>query len=136
MDFSAFPMDRQECIFKVGSPNLDMTHIIFDSFHTVDDLFVKAAKEYQHINITDSGPNVAVFPDGNFSVTGLKFVFKRPLLPFILEFYLPCGGMVTLSWISFIISPSAIPGRTTLLVTLFLVLTGYFGSIQVCLLYY
>ncbi len=37
---------------------------------------------------------------------------------------------VCVSWISFLIPSHAIPGRTTLLVTLFLVLTGFFDNIQ------
>ena len=131
MDFSKFPMDQQECKLKTGSPNLDVNHIVFKSQHILEETFVKDTKEINYISIADKENWNETFRDGTFSMVGLTIRFTRPMLPFVLEFYLPCAGMVVLSWISFIISPTAIPGRTTLLVTLFLVLTNYFGNMQV-----
>lgn len=95
----------------------------------------------------------AAYPSGNWSLAGFNVVLKRFTSPYIMKYYLPCAIMasifstcemsfnfltwyvlplqVCVSWISFLIPSYAIPGRTTLLVTLFLVLTGFFGNIQV-----
>ncbi len=74
---------------------------------------------------------MASYPSGNWSLAGFNVVLKRFTSPYIMKYYLPCAIMVCVSWISFLIPSYAIPGRTTLLVTLFLVLTGFFGNIQV-----
>ena len=40
------------------------------------------------------------------------------------------GLFVVVSWISFLVNPEVIPGRMTLLVTIFLVLINIFNTIQ------
>ena len=42
----------------------------------------------------------------------------------------PPGLFVVVSWISFLVNPEVIPGRMTLLVTIFLVLINIFNTIQ------
>ena len=43
----------------------------------------------------------------------------------------PSSGLfVVVSWISFLVNPEVIPGRMTLLVTIFLVLINIFNTIQ------
>lgn len=44
--------------------------------------------------------------------------------------YLPCILFVVVSWISFLIRPSVVPGRMALLVTLFLVLVNVFNNVR------
>merc|ERR1719481_1747419 len=43
--------------------------------------------------------------------------------------YLPSGMFVIVSWISFLIPPDIVPGRMTLLITVFLVLVNIFNTI-------
>ena len=47
-----------------------------------------------------------------------------------LQIYLPCILFVVVSWISFLIRPSVVPGRMALLVTLFLVLVNVFNNVR------
>ena len=71
------------------------------------------------------------FFSGHYAITGFKIDLSRYYQSYILRYYLPMIAMVIVSWISFIIPPDIIPGRTALLVTIFLVLTSIFGHIQV-----
>ena len=73
-----------------------------------------------------------VFRNGDwFAETGILFVLHRRPGSYIMRYYLPSFAMAVVSWISFVIPPEAIPGRVGLLVTLFLVLTTLFTSLQV-----
>ena len=48
---------------------------------------------------------------------------------YIITCYLPSGMFVIVSWISFLIPPDIVPGRMTLLITVFLVLVNIFNTI-------
>ena len=50
-------------------------------------------------------------------------------MKYLFNFYLPSGLFVIVSWSSFLIPPEIVPGRMTLLVTLFLVLINIFNNI-------
>ena len=44
----------------------------------------------------------------------MQFVFKRNILHSIIQFYVPSALLVIISWLSFWISPDAIPARVTI----------------------
>ena len=48
---------------------------------------------------------------------------------YIVTYYFPAGMFVIVSWISFLVPPESVPGRMTILVTVFLVLVNIFNSI-------
>ena len=72
----------------------------------------------------------------NYSVTGFQLLPTRKMSFYIVTYYLPSGLFVVVSWIrqnnpsvsltykilffSFLVNPEIIPGRMTLLVTIFL----------------
>ena len=74
----------------------------------------------------------------NYSVTGFQLLLTRKMSFYIVTYYLPSGLFVVVSWIrqdnpsldltvtyriiftSFLVNPEIIPGRMTLLVTIFL----------------
>ena len=66
----------------------------------------------------------------NYSVTGFEMILQRKMSFYIVTYYLPSGLFVVVSWISFLVNPEVIPGRMTLLVTIFLVLINIFNTIQ------
>ena len=66
---------------------------------------------------------------GNFSVAGFEMILARHLSHYLITYYLPSGLFVMVSWISFLIPPEIVPGRMSLLVTLFLVLVNIFNNI-------
>ena len=51
--------------------------------------------------------------------------FRRLLMPYIFKTFIPMTTLVMTSWISFLIPPNVVPGRSGLLVTLLLVLTTF-----------
>ena len=53
----------------------------------------------------------------------------RSSAKYLYTYYLPTGMFISVSWVSFLIPPEAIPGRVGLLVTLFLVATNIFNTI-------
>ena len=48
---------------------------------------------------------------------------------YIITYYFPTGMFVIVSWISFLVPPESVPGRMTILVTVFLCLVNIFNSI-------
>ena len=48
---------------------------------------------------------------------------------YIITYYFPTGMFVIISWISFLVPPESVPGRMTILVTVFLCLVNIFNSI-------
>ena len=56
---------------------------------------------------------------------------KRRLLPFVIQYYLPCIAIIIVSLISFLISIESLPARVSLLVTQFLTLTNILIAQQV-----
>jgi hypothetical protein len=67
---------------------------------------------------------------GNYSLAGFEMVLRRHVSTYIITYYLPSGLVVIASWISFLIPNDVVTGRTTLLVTLFLVLAVIFNSVK------
>ncbi len=82
------------------------------------------------IGLTELSPEElhrhVITSDTNFTRAGFNIHLARRWLPFAFQYYLPCFGLVLTSWISFAVSPRAVPGRVALLITVFLVLTTFF----------
>ncbi len=55
-------------------------------------------------------------------------VFERHLSQFFINVYIPTAAMVLVSFISFIVPVETVPGRMTLLVTIFLMLVNMGNS--------
>ena len=70
-----------------------------------------------------------IFLSGNYSVAGFELTLRRKVSHYIITYYLPSGMFVIVSWISFLVPPEIVPGRMTLLVTVFLVLVNIFNTI-------
>ena len=57
---------------------------------------------------------------------GYKIEMKRQPAKYLFQYYIPCITIVVASTLSFIVPPSAAPGRIALVVTQFLTLTNIF----------
>lgn len=85
---------------------------------------------------------------GNYSLTGFEMTLRRNSLKYLVNYYLPSGLFVVVSWVKplvfkkfsllkriifvkagFLIPPEIVPGRMTLLVTIFLVLINIFNNV-------
>jgi hypothetical protein len=92
---------------------------------------IKSILDYQ-ITINDLRPDQTHYMalGMNYSVAGFEMILQRKMSFYIVTYYLPSGLFVVVSWISFLVNPEVIPGRMTLLVTIFLVLINIFNTIQ------
>ena len=57
---------------------------------------------------------------------GFNITMKRIIQPYLFQYFLPCMAIVVVSFISFLVPLTAIPGRIALVVTQFLTLTNIF----------
>ena len=120
-DFLRYPMDEQECNFTIGSTYPAKGTVVF-RFHTSSVFsFGQATQNTDAFNLNIENVNVNMDNNTKF---GFTIKMKRRLHPFILECYLPCIAIVIVSHISFVIPIDSVPGRVTLLVTLFLTLAN------------
>ncbi|XP_023347755.1 glycine receptor subunit alpha-3 [Eurytemora carolleeae] len=130
MSFDNFPLDVQVCKFQVGSFNYDNTNIVFKDEFVADAEAIRSVLDYSIlINELSEEDKHSVVLTGNFSVTGFELVLKRKMSHYIITYYFPAGMFVIVSWISFLVPPESVPGRMTILVTVFLVLVNIFNSI-------
>ena len=67
----------------------------------------------------------------NYSTIGFDITIKRSISKYLWSYYFPSILVVLIAGCSFIIPPNAIPGRMSLLVTLFLVQMGLIQGLQV-----
>jgi len=131
MRFNAFPMDIQICKFKVGSFNYPMNKITFDAEFVPDDSSIKSILDYRiTFDALEPSDTHYMAIGMNYSTTGFKLMLTRKMSFYIVTYYLPSGLFVVVSWISFLVNPEIIPGRMTLLVTIFLVLINIHNTIQ------
>lgn len=92
---------------------------------------IKSILDYE-IEINDLRPDQTHYLalGMNYSVAGFEMILHRKISFYVVTYYLPSGLFVVVSWISFLVNPEVIPGRMTLLVTIFLVLINIFNTIQ------
>ena len=118
--------------FQVGSFNYHMDQLVFaNEMVPQANTSIKSILDYE-ITIKDLKPEEThyIALGKNFSVAGFEMVLQRKMSFYIVTYYLPSGLFVVVSWISFLVNPEVIPGRMTLLVTIFLVLINIFNTIQ------
>ena len=60
--------------------------------------------------LTDPTDLIDNFGSGNYSVSGLKISLRRRTLTFVVNFFFPSFLIVLVSFVSFWIPPSSIPG--------------------------
>ena len=125
-NFSKFPFDENVCPVAMRFTNInvkfaDQEFMYFeDPIPMISDGFI--------INITNSAPTIQKHPklELYWTYIGFRISLKHEVRKYIYQYYLPCFAIVMTSSFSFIIPLSAIPGRVSLIVTLFLTLTNIF----------
>ena len=126
--FDKFPFDRQLCPLKVASFAL-----MNKTFGIAGQIMVEASEQRDlqynlHIEPLKEEQKVFEFNFGEggevefYAVHGFNINLKRNIYRIVLRTFLPTGLLVVLSWVSFVIDPTIVPGRMALLVTLLLVL--------------
>merc|ERR1719220_3452772 len=121
-----FPHDYQDCELKMESWSLK-THELILNWESEEDRLsdlnnTLQTLEYKLVGISFSTTTTvynmnAPVPRklfGNYSTLLIKFRLQRYTSQYYLDYYIPSILLVSMSWVSFWLEPSAIPGRTTL----------------------
>ena len=128
MNFERYPLDRQNCPFRVNSYfSLDHTVSCTSEF-TYNTQHQRRLQYLISINPLPEAQRIIVGYFGNFSACGFDVSLVRERLQTVGQVYLTSILFVLVSWVSFLISPDVIPGRIGLLVTIFLVLVNIFDG--------
>lgn len=69
------------------------------------DYDIQVQKLQEEDRMFDSGPL------GNYSLAGFEMVLDRHVSHYIINYYLPSGLFVAVSWISFLVPSDIIPGQ-------------------------
>ena len=117
-------------VYQVGSFNYDNSKMVFVDEFIAPDSQIRSVLDYSvKIRKLPEEKQNYVAITGNYSVAGFEMTLKRKVSHYIITCYLPSGMFVIVSWISFLIPPDIVPGRMTLLITVFLVLVNIFNTI-------
>ena len=136
-----YPMDEQDCEFKIGSANhgrniqFQLVESLWKNMY--DTHFYHAKDFYVEVSYQESQNDYLgndFFSD--LKEVGFKLKLKRCLLSYVFKYYMPCAAIVFISQISFLIPPEQVPARIALLVTTFLILINIFIGQQVSLKLY
>ena len=114
MDFGDFPFDTQTCLF------------IVKDLHRMENpnnfkLVVENLPLGKNLTSTEFHLSVENSSEGKIEArNGFRMRMTRKTTVYIYTYFVPCGLMVVVSWISFSVSVDAVPGRLGLLLTLLL----------------
>jgi len=133
MEFHSFPLDTQICKFQVGSYSYDHNRMLFSVstlgyIQNTQSIILDYQIAISSLPQQDTKFNAGAL--GNFSLAGFQMSLSRHTMSYIITYYLPSGLFVVVSWISFLIPPDIVPGRMSLLITLFLVLINIFNNVN------
>ena len=128
MDLGKFPHSQQTCTLEIGS------------YGYPDELLLPKLRD-EYISQDIPHPNgytirikkmkkTLLWEPGNFTTVGFDVAIIRHVSFYLLNYHIPTGLMVIMSFASFIIpaSDEGLLGRIALLVTLVLVVTGIFNT--------
>ena len=128
-DFSLFPFDSQNCAFLQFGNSQDL-QIISSCRRNLSSEKYKVARFdvllSQVGDFCDDNERAKTAITQSWMDSGFNITLKRKIEPYLYQYYFPSIAIVIVSFISFIIPLSAIPGRIVLVVTQFLTLTNIF----------
>jgi hypothetical protein len=116
-EFQNFPFDTQKCKFRLTNRNpMHIRGVLYNLTSTHD-----IPKQNESVGF---GVMVQFWNDS--SELGFDVGLKRLIPPYLGQYYFPAFAIVAVSFVSFIVPLSSIPGRVALVVTQFLTLTNIF----------
>ena len=128
MNFQSYPLDHQDCPFRVSSYDKMDNTVSCTSVFTYNGERQRKLQYSISVNRLTERQRTFVGYFGNYSTCGFYVALDRKRSQTFCQVYLTCILFVIVSWVSFLIRPEAIPGRIGLLVTIFLVLVNIFDG--------
>ena len=128
MNFDNYPLDRQKCLFQVGSYYGSNETIQCESNWWYD---ATRQKNIQHVvdlmSLPPENQTVSLI-SGNYAVCGFSIHLQRKRMQNFVQIYMPSFMFVVASWISFVVKPDMVPGRMALLVSILLIQLNLFNN--------
>ena len=106
MDFDDFPFDSQYCEFVLQDLELIggvKNNSLWNESHQAAKGKTLTSTEYD-LSITDANANRS----------GFRVMMTRKYTLYVYTYFVPCGLMVMVSWVSFAVRVEAVPGRSYL----------------------
>jgi hypothetical protein len=131
MDFSKFPFDSQRCNFRVGSFSSHAKVVNCTSKFGFDTNENQRALQYT-TNIVELPVRYRTYRSSGveWPNCGFSIELERTITQILLQVYVTSTLLVIISWLSFVVNPSCIPGRMGMLITVFLVLINIFIGLK------
>ncbi|XP_021915674.1 gamma-aminobutyric acid receptor subunit alpha-1-like isoform X2 [Zootermopsis nevadensis] len=134
MHLRKFPLDSQSCPLLIGSYGYRSDDIVYEWDRERPVVVEENVELSQYRLVNYTTDHVPKFIRGVdvYSVLKTEFHLRRNIGYFVLQLYVPCGLIVSCSWVSFWIDPAAVPARVQLGVTTVLTMTtmGFGGRAQ------
>ena len=142
MNFASFPFDQQNCGLEFISEDkanvikLDLITLItrkHDTFHASSPVQINSTGLSFEVQLDTPEPSVIRGPGVTFSLTRLTFNLDRKfdvLTKLYSAYFFPAGCFCGLSLFSYFIKPEVVPGRMGMLVTIFLIVTGIYNTVE------
>ena len=113
MDFADFPLDIQRCGFFMKDKERN------ERVKWNDPLVLKTRLTSSEYDIEIEKPSRN---NETLNMAGFTLILSRKPTVYLYTYFVPCGLLVVVSWVSFAVSSEAVPGRLGLLLTLLLML--------------
>ena len=126
-DFSVFPFDKNNCIIKMGFRNMPVV-LYKNSVSTLQGnklQYLRKGFNFKLRALPIKTKCNQILEDC-WTSFGYNITLNRQASKYLLQYYVPCVTIVMASTLSFIVPPTAAPGRIALVVTQFLTLTNIF----------
>nr|XP_040573981.1 gamma-aminobutyric acid receptor subunit rho-2-like [Lepeophtheirus salmonis] len=128
MNFNKFPFDEHHCRFQIGTFSSNVKVNLLEWGGSSNNTRIS---DYS-VSLEDSSFLIQLGRNsGSLTPTnGLYFDIKlsRNSKSYIINYFIPSGLFVVVSWMSLVIPPDSIPGRVALIFTTFLVLVNIANS--------
>ena len=141
MEFENYPFDSHQCHIRSGSYSNHIKIVNCTSKFGYDANEKQRSLQYSIDMVDLPSKYHTYFSSGrDWATCGFSIELKRRTTQILVQVYGTSITLVVVSWLSFTINPSAIPGRMGMLVTVFLMLINIFMSVKnnspiSCLLY-
>ena len=130
MKFDHYPLDTQQCPFRIGSFYSTEETVDCTAEYEFDRSMQRSLQYFTEIDLLPEKYGTIIIDSRHYAVCGINIVLNRTRMQIFFQVYLMSILFVMVSWASFIIEPDVVPGRMGVLVTTFLVLINIFNGVK------
>ncbi|XP_027229105.2 glycine receptor subunit alpha-2 [Penaeus vannamei] len=129
MDFSAYPFDQQKCYMKLESYQYRAFEVTY-SWHDNGIQTSSDIRTDHFIPAFEIIKGSIVHDNASFSSVRVDIILSRKATYHLMNTYIPSSLFVFVSWLTFLIPPEHLPGRTVLTITTLLTIVSMFNTVR------